>query len=377
MFWSNCGADCGRDHGLDTCSTVASARPCSVGIPRWQTDRNGRLNCFLQEVLVSACKDSSAARRWVGSRAHLLYVEVRPGNFPNSRDLAHRSETGILFEEKQEKNNFEQTWVFGASQGADGEQHNDCSSSVHIDHLSTQIPGEKFSFDIPRAKGEVELVISVFRSHATWHLAFGMRAPLELVGEASFRALVGKSENGRSVDRQVPLYAPGGKEYVLGHVAITTVPIVFETVDGTALPEPGSFQVCDRPDDLSFFCDASHPEWKDIIIISQDGRFRRFSGDAGKWVIQGNVLCLCWDVWEHEHLRTDDQGITFRNAHGFRLHSRKPPAWFTYFFQLDGPGVSFKPLIFRERGLSKGFRTISADQDLEPPCLSSDEERSL
>mmetsp|Transcript_70525 Transcript_70525/g.178754 ORF Transcript_70525/g.178754 Transcript_70525/m.178754 type:complete len:189 (+) Transcript_70525:661-1227(+) len=166
-----------------------------------------------------------------------------------------------------------------------------------------------------------------------WHLALGMRAPLELLAEAHLR--VNKAKEGEAVERCVPLLSSDG--HIVGHAAVT---VVLSSL-GAIEPRPHA-ERCSRRDagEVQFAFDAVHPEWSDVIVINETGRFETFSsGDLGSWSVQAHVLTLAWDCWEPEFLRMSDNGKNFRGSYGFSLTNQDPPDWFLYFFQ-DAPFIS-------------------------------------
>lgn len=315
------GATCGE------CNTIASTQPCQnldgaeicSAIAQRQAS-SASLDCLVQEVVVERCRDRAPTLGWLTGHARLLYVEVAIAGVKRS---ARRTQTGICFQERPlGDGNVEEVWIFGsaamlANTGIGS--HTMCS-------YSPQSPeqGDLLSFGIPRGQVSVGLTLKIFASHATWHLALGLRAPLEPVAEAQFNLnLRGTAKERTGGERSVFLVCKGR---TCGHVSL-----VIQQHGPNSVEEPGSDAI---GDEFEFVFKANHPEWSDTIFLKANGRFERLSGDVGSWSAHGNVLSLAWDAWEPEFLCTEDCGRTFRSSLGFTLSGSVPPSWFLYFFQV-------------------------------------------
>lgn len=78
-----------------------------------------------------------------------------------------------------------------------------------------------------------------------------------------------------------------------------------------------------RPGDESIVgvYDGVHPHWRDTVIISPDGTYRRGNGDPGRWTFDGKTLVLDWKNWGAERLRMDGEG-RFTSRKGFSITKR-------------------------------------------------------
>lgn len=73
--------------------------------------------------------------------------------------------------------------------------------------------------------------------------------------------------------------------------------------------------------------DAVHPHWRDTVVITYDGTYRRGSGDPGTWKYDGKVLALKWTNWGDEPVTLEAPGRFASADKGFRLTKRPAPAW--------------------------------------------------
>lgn len=62
-----------------------------------------------------------------------------------------------------------------------------------------------------------------------------------------------------------------------------------------------------------------HPHWRDRVILSNDGTYRRATGDAGHWTFDGKTLVLGWDSWGPEYLEVRGPGHFVARSNGFTL----------------------------------------------------------
>jgi len=124
-----------------------------------------RVQCVVQEVTIQGHCQTKPAFGWVTGCAQLLYVEVSPDGV---KGAARRTETGILI---QDGSRTHDVWVFGTSpDGSEPRGRSNCGAGL--------------VFDVPTP---VVLTVRVLSSYMTWHLALGMRAPLDLVAEGQLR----------------------------------------------------------------------------------------------------------------------------------------------------------------------------------------------
>jgi len=65
--------------------------------------------------------------------------------------------------------------------------------------------------------------------------------------------------------------------------------------------------------------EATHPHWKDKVIIAADGRYKRGSGDPGSWTYDGTTLSLNWDNWKPEKLVKMGNGVFNDNEKNFKI----------------------------------------------------------
>ena len=69
--------------------------------------------------------------------------------------------------------------------------------------------------------------------------------------------------------------------------------------------------------------DGVHPHWRDTVIITADGRYRRGNGDLGSWSYDGNTLILDWDRWGTARLVRESEGAYFDRNQKFRIIKRR------------------------------------------------------
>jgi len=174
---------------MPTCavSQLRMAEKCS-GLPcdAEQAQGTARLDCVVQEVIIRLERQAEPALSWLTGHARLLYVEV---SAVGMECHAQQTETGILLQDGWGKASGEEVWVFGSAAVLP-------EDGVRVDR------GEALSLCVQ--KGPVDLALRVFRSYMTWHVALGLRAPLELVAEVQF----GLGEQER-LELSVPLLREG------------------------------------------------------------------------------------------------------------------------------------------------------------------------
>lgn len=68
---------------------------------------------------------------------------------------------------------------------------------------------------------------------------------------------------------------------------------------------------------------AIHHRWRDTLVISRDGTYRRGSGERGRWRIEGNVLLLEWRGRGTSRLVWTSDGV-FRSVGGQFTITRRP-----------------------------------------------------
>lgn len=125
------------------------------------------IECIVQEVVLQRHAAAAApALHWLTGMARLLYVEV---GFPDSDGPSRQTQTGVLLRDSSSRGC--EVWVFGASAA---ESSGDSRSDEGGDRL------------VLPEREPAKLVLRVLRSHATWHLALGLHAPLDLVAEGQF-----------------------------------------------------------------------------------------------------------------------------------------------------------------------------------------------
>lgn len=74
----------------------------------------------------------------------------------------------------------------------------------------------------------------------------------------------------------------------------------------------------DRASLLGAF-EGVHPHWRDVVILSADGTYRRATGDAGRWTFDGTTLTLSWEHWGPEFLQLRGPGFFVADRNGFTL----------------------------------------------------------
>jgi len=130
-----------------------------------------RIDCIIQEVVVQPEQDNAPPLGWLLGHTRLLYVEISPVGREWQR---RQTETGILLQDKRFFNrDSEEIWVFGS--GACVQHPPELAESA--------ASGERMIFCV---NTPVDLVLRVLGSHATWHTAFGLRAPSQLLAEGQF-----------------------------------------------------------------------------------------------------------------------------------------------------------------------------------------------
>lgn len=86
---------------------------------------------------------------------------------------------------------------------------------------------------------------------------------------------------------------------------------------------------------------AHHKQWKDVMVLTSDGKFwrhqgfRRYeesSGSAGKWVCEGTKLTLLWFKWDPEELVSNTGGRSFEGAGDYQfdltlMEGQRIPGW--------------------------------------------------
>jgi len=129
-----------------------------------------QVECIVQEVVVWRQAKSEPALGWLTGLARLLYVEV---GVPGGSGPRRQTQTGVLLSDGSSRcSKGCEVWVFGAS-GGDGA----------LGAARGDGGGERL---VLPAREPAELELRVLGSHATWHLALGLRAPLDLVAEGRF-----------------------------------------------------------------------------------------------------------------------------------------------------------------------------------------------
>jgi len=159
-------AECGVS-GLGIPDDCAMLGGCEV-----QRSRNlSRLECVVQEVSVQRQRQAEPPLGWLTGHTQLLYVEVRPEGM--EEHMGRSTDTGILLQDRTTRRDSgvdEEVWVFG--------------TRAHELEMEPSIEsGERL---VLRARLPVDLVLRVLGSYMTWHTAFGLRAPSELVAQGRF-----------------------------------------------------------------------------------------------------------------------------------------------------------------------------------------------
>lgn len=206
------------------CDTLTSKRPSCGTTPTQlctpSTERRHvHVDCIVQEVTIQRFQAEAVPPLlgWLTGNVRLLYAEVTAKGARG--EYVRRTETAIPLPADLAEPGTEdaEVWVFGVAAAAG-------QSPEGAD------PGERVIF--PNVRAPVQLLIKIFRSHASWHLALGMRAPLEPVGEGSF-LLDDRDADGR--ERCLELTAPDGT--VCGQVCVSVI--------ATRLPQHGpDAEVC-------------------------------------------------------------------------------------------------------------------------------------
>lgn len=65
--------------------------------------------------------------------------------------------------------------------------------------------------------------------------------------------------------------------------------------------------------------EATHKDWRDRLIFTPDGRYRRGNGDPGSWAYDGQRLILDWDNWGSAVLTKERDGVFFDASQRFRI----------------------------------------------------------
>lgn len=176
---------------VGTCSGIHSAcGPGGCGAHACGQHPGGtRIDCIVQEVNIRGCHAAAPALTWLLGHTRLLYVDIAP---VCKEQLSRRTGTGILAQGGRSRSEVE-VWVFGIS-----------VASTDSEAVAPMDRGELLSIDVaPPA----DFRLRVFGSYVSWHVAFGLQAPLELTGEGRFEV----HEDQLRSEVSVPLFHHGVK----------------------------------------------------------------------------------------------------------------------------------------------------------------------
>jgi hypothetical protein len=91
------------------------------------------------------------------------------------------------------------------------------------------------------------------------------------------------------------------------------------------VPTSGAAQSSPETTGVPGLYDADNPVWQDTLTVSDDGKFRRGKGHAGKWTFDGAALTLVWNSGRPTVLKLMAPGKFADKS--FTLAKRPPPDW--------------------------------------------------